>query len=114
MEVAINLFGNSVDNVEKVCLERGTSDQPTVNIGLLQQINGICSLHGPTVLDADCVGNFGGNIFLDPLSDIGMGFLCHFGRGSKAGSNGPDWFVGNSNIGPILGLEDFGEDGLAK
>mmetsp|Transcript_6682 Transcript_6682/g.11669 ORF Transcript_6682/g.11669 Transcript_6682/m.11669 type:complete len:211 (+) Transcript_6682:407-1039(+) len=38
-----------------------------------------------------------------------MSFLCHLGRGGKSGANGPDGFVGNGDLGPVLQRKGLGK-----
>mmetsp|Transcript_9727 Transcript_9727/g.20361 ORF Transcript_9727/g.20361 Transcript_9727/m.20361 type:complete len:298 (-) Transcript_9727:20-913(-) len=103
------LFGDSVDDVEEVCLERGASDQTSIDIGLSQKSYGIGTLHGSSVLDAGGDSNFFADVLFDPFADIGMGFLCHLRCGGEAGSDGPDGFVSNSDTGPVFGGQGLGQ-----
>mmetsp|Transcript_21483 Transcript_21483/g.37781 ORF Transcript_21483/g.37781 Transcript_21483/m.37781 type:complete len:227 (+) Transcript_21483:383-1063(+) len=48
-------------------------------------------------------------MFLDPVANIGMSFLCHFWGGSESSTDGPNRFIRNGNLVPVLGVENLGK-----
>jgi len=90
-----NLFGNTVDDIEEVSLQRSSSDQTTIDISLGHESLSVGSLHASSVLNTNGSGNISSNIVHHPLTDVGVGLLGHLGGGGESSSNGPDGFVGN-------------------
>lgn len=81
---------DAIDDVEEVSLETCTTDESSINIGLSQQILGVGTLHGSSILDPDSRGNLRGDIFGNPGTNIFVSFLRHLWSSSKPGSNGPN------------------------
>mmetsp|Transcript_22530 Transcript_22530/g.31596 ORF Transcript_22530/g.31596 Transcript_22530/m.31596 type:complete len:263 (+) Transcript_22530:21-809(+) len=102
-----SLHGNTVDNVEEVSLQRGTSNETAINVWLGEQFLSVCSLHTSTVLDTDLGGNFRRYLVGHVRTDLGMGLLRHFRSGSETSSDSPDWLVSNSDIFPVLFFKEL-------
>jgi hypothetical protein len=99
-------------------LERGTTDQETVNVLLFGQVLAVLLVDAATVQDASLFRHLVADLLLEPVADAGVNLLCLLGRGDLAGANSPDGLVGNDNLGPevrgaelaLEGLELLGND----
>lgn len=87
-------------------LERGASNEETVNIGLLGKLATVLLGHAATVQDSGLVGNLVTNS-LEPVSDSLVDLLGLLCGSDLASANGPDGLVGDNHLGPVgdLGLE---------
>ena len=85
-------------------LERCSSNQEPIDIGLLAQVLAVLLTDATTIYDSGLLGNLLADLLLQPRPDSGMYFLCLLGAGHLPGSDGPDGFVGNDNLGPVLDL----------
>lgn len=66
---------SGIDDLHKLGLQRSTSHQETINVGLLGQLLGIGSGDRATVLDAQAVGDILGDVVAQPLAQEGVNFL---------------------------------------
>ena len=83
----------AVDNVGELGLERGTTDEEAIDVGLGGKTTGSGSSGGSTVKDAGGLGNVGTGDLTEVLTDVGVGVLSLLGGGGKTGANGPDGLV---------------------
>jgi hypothetical protein len=109
-----------VDDVDESRLERGTTNEETVNVGLAAEVAAVLLVDAAAVQDAGSVSNAVADVLLEPLADGLVDLLGLLGGGNLAGANGPDGLVGNDNLAPVrdlllegrkLGADDV--DGLA-
>lgn len=89
-------------------LERSTTDEETVNVGLLAELAAVLLVDTTTVQDSGLVSNLVADS-LEPFTDGMVNLLSLLGGGDLASANGPDGFVGNDNLGPVV---DLGLEGL--
>ena len=87
------LVAVAVDNVSELGLERGTTDEEAIDVGLGGKTTGSGSGGGSTVKDAGGLGNVGTGDLTEVLTDIGVGVLGLLWGGGKTGANGPDGLV---------------------
>lgn len=104
-----------INNVNKLGLQRSTSDKESINVGLLGEFLAVLGVDGSTVENAGFVCCLGGDLFLEPLAEVGVDFLGLFGGCDFAGSDGPDGLVGDDDLGPVFhdlcdGAELGGDD----
>jgi hypothetical protein len=98
----------AVDNVSEFGLEGGSSDKESINIGLRREARGGLGTGRSTVKDASALGNLGSGNLAEVLTDVSMGVLGLFRGGGQTSSNGPDGFVGNDDLLPVLLGEGIG------
>lgn len=79
-----------VDDVNKRRLQRRTTDQETVNIGLLGELTAVLLVDAAAVQNACLLRSLGRDLLLQPLADRGVDLLGLLGGGDLAGANGPD------------------------
>jgi len=65
----------SIDDLHKVGLERGASNKEAVNVTRLRQLLAVARRDGASVNDAQGVGHLGGDLFLEPLAQLGVNLL---------------------------------------
>lgn len=106
--IALKCLKSRVDDVNKLGLERSTTDEETVDIRLVLEGTRVLAVDGTTVDDSDLVG-LGANLVLEVGSDLVVDLLGVLGGGSETGTDGPDGLVGNDHVGPVL---DLGDDGV--
>ena len=96
-----------VDDIHEFRLERGTSDEETVNVGLLAELLAVLLADAAAVEDAGLVGDLLADLLGEPLADHGVDLLGLLGGGDLAGADGPDGLVGDDDAAPVgdLGLE---------
>ena len=87
-------------------LERSTTDEEAVNIGLLAKLAAVLLVDTATVQDSGLVGDLVADV-TEPVTDSLVHLLGLLGGSDLAGTNGPDGLVGNDNLAPVrhLGLE---------
>lgn len=88
-------------------LERSTTDEEAVNVGLLAELCAVLLVDAAAVEDAGLVGDLLADLGLEPLTDGLVHILGLLRGGDLAGANGPDGLVGDDDAGPVadLGLE---------
>ena len=91
----------SVDDLQKVWLQSGTSNKESVNVWLGDKLSGVLGTNGTTILYSDALSNFLGDVLGHPLSDVSMGSFGNFWGSSLSGSNSPDWLVGKDDLVPV-------------
>jgi len=107
-------LGGTVDDIEEVSLKRSSTNKSAVNIRLGQKVFGVGALHAASVLDADSLGNSLTDVLTHPLTDEGMGLLRHLRGGGQTGADGPNRFVGNGDVLPILLIKKLGGRGKLR
>ena len=112
--------GVGVADVNEGRSEGSTTDEETIDIGLLGRLHAVLGVDGTTVDDTDLLGDVGGDVVSEPLSEGLVDLLSLGGGGDLAGTDGPDGLVGNDDVVPVLdgvgvGLELSADDsgGLA-
>lgn len=102
-------------------LKGSTTNEETVNVGLLAQLATVLLIDAATVQNAGLVGNLVADVGLEPLADGLVDLLGLLGCGDLAGADGPDGLVGNNDLAPVgdlgaqsleLAADDL--DGLAS
>lgn len=110
-----------VDNVDKRRLQRRTTNQEAVNVGLLGKLAAVLLVDAAAVQDARLLRRLGRDLLLQPLADRGVDFLRLLCGGDLAGANGPgvrvsqvemqcangdspDGLVGDDNLAPVVDL----------
>jgi hypothetical protein len=91
-----------LDNLVEGGLERGTTDEETVDVLHPDEFISVGIADGTTVKNSHRVGSLLGDIGGEPLSDLSVRLLSNLGRGSLAGADSPDGLVGNDDLGPVL------------
>mmetsp|Transcript_21330 Transcript_21330/g.31702 ORF Transcript_21330/g.31702 Transcript_21330/m.31702 type:complete len:338 (-) Transcript_21330:482-1495(-) len=98
----------AIDNIRKFRLERSTSDQETIDIGVGRQIRCVSGVGGTSVQDTSVLSDIGTSNLTKVLTDSGMSILSLLGGSSQPSSNGPNGFVGNDDLLPVLLSEGIG------
>ncbi len=98
----------AVDNISEFGFEGSSSDQESVNVGLGGKSGSGGGVGRTSVKDTGVGGNIGSGNFAKVLTNIGVGVLSLLGGGGETGSNGPDGFVGDDDVLPVLGGENVG------
>jgi hypothetical protein len=78
-----------VDDIDKGGLQAGTSNQETIDIGLLGQLRAVLLGNTATIQNTGLLGGLRGDLLLQPLTDGGVDFLCLLSSSDLAGANGP-------------------------
>ena len=92
---------NSLDNSSKLRLKRCTTDEETIDIGLLNEGLAVTSISRTTILDSNSSSNFRRDGTRNPRADISVSLLSHFGSSSLSSSNSPDRFISDNNAAPV-------------
>mmetsp|Transcript_11674 Transcript_11674/g.23944 ORF Transcript_11674/g.23944 Transcript_11674/m.23944 type:complete len:403 (-) Transcript_11674:236-1444(-) len=98
----------AVDNISKFWLQRGASDEESINIFLGGQSRGSLGVGGSSVKNACVFGNVGAGDGSQVLTDGGMSVLCLFRGGGETSTDGPNGFVSDDDVGPVFLGEDIG------
>ena len=78
-----------VDNVDERRLQRGTTDEETVNVGLLGEVAAVLLVDTAAVQDTGLLSSLGRDLLLQPLADSGVDLLSLLSGGDLAGTDGP-------------------------
>ena len=78
-----------VDNVDERRLQRGTTDEETVNVGLLGEVAAVLLVDTAAVQDTGLLSSLGRDLLLQPLADGGVDLLSLLSGGDLAGTDGP-------------------------
>jgi hypothetical protein len=81
--------GLGVDDVDEGRLQAGTTDEETVNVGLLGKLLAVLLADASAVQDTGLLGGLGGDLLLEPLADSGVNLLSLLSGGDLAGTDGP-------------------------
>lgn len=108
---------SGVDDLDEIWLQGSSSDQESIDIWLLSKFGSVVGGYGSlniigiflkllgekqtSVDDSGGGGNFGGDLFVEELTDPVVDLLSLFRRCGLSGSNSPDRFVSNNNLGPV-------------
>jgi hypothetical protein len=89
-------------------LERGTTDEETIDIGLLAELTTVLLVDTAAVQDPGLLGDLVADA-LEPVTDGLVHLLSLLSGGDLASANGPDRLVGNDDLTPVrdLGLESL-------
>ena len=93
-----------VDDVNKGGLQRGTTNEETVNVLLLGELVAVLLADTATVDDSGVVRGGLADLLGEVLTNSGVDLLSLLSAGDLAGTNGPDGLVGNDNLAPVLDL----------
>mmetsp|Transcript_17755 Transcript_17755/g.36891 ORF Transcript_17755/g.36891 Transcript_17755/m.36891 type:complete len:590 (+) Transcript_17755:215-1984(+) len=94
--------GLAVDNVGELGLEGGSSDEESVNVGLLGEARSGCTGSRSSIKDTGVLGNVGSGNLAEVLPAVGMGLLGLLRGGGESSADGPDGLVSNDNPFPVL------------
>jgi len=100
---SLSIVTSADDDIEG-WLERGTSNEETINIFLSNEFSGICISDRSTIKNSYGFGCIGTYISSKPLSDLSMGLLSNIWSSSLTSSNSPDWLICDDNLGPVVAL----------
>ena len=78
-----------VDNVDERRLQRGTTDEETVNVGLLGEVAAVLLVDTAAVQDTGLLSSLGRDLLLQPLADGGVDLLSLLSGGDLAGTDSP-------------------------
>lgn len=92
-------------------LQAGTTNQETINVGLLAELAAVLLVDAATVQDTGLLSNLVADLALEVTTDGGMGILSLLRSGNLAGTNGPDGLVRDDNVLPAAGT-NLGLEGL--
>lgn len=92
-------------------LQRGTSNEETINIWLGSEILAVLVGDRSTVDDASLLSNLLVDLLLQPLADSGVDLLCLLSGSDLSGTNSPDWLVGDDDLAPLLSGDLLGDSG---
>lgn len=98
---------SGLNNILELRLERSASYQETIDIRVGNKVGTVSTIDGATIEDSSLSGNFSGYILGEPLSNLKMSLLSLLRSSDLTSTNGPDGFVSNDNIGPVLLLKLF-------
>mmetsp|Transcript_10177 Transcript_10177/g.21454 ORF Transcript_10177/g.21454 Transcript_10177/m.21454 type:complete len:292 (-) Transcript_10177:159-1034(-) len=98
-----------VDDVEELSLERCTADETAVDVGLLEQVGRVGTLHRAAVDDARLRRDLGRHIRRQPLAEGLVDLLRLLRRRGAAGADGPHRLVRDHDLGPVVLRELVGE-----
>mmetsp|Transcript_28022 Transcript_28022/g.65147 ORF Transcript_28022/g.65147 Transcript_28022/m.65147 type:complete len:464 (+) Transcript_28022:520-1911(+) len=96
----------AVDNVSKFGLQRSSTNEETINIRLGGQSWGGLGVGGSTVEDTSVFGNVSASNLTQVFTNGSVCVLGLFRGCSETSSNGPNGFVGNNNVFPVLLVKD--------
>lgn len=99
----------SLDPIQKAVeltgrLQTRATNQETINIGLLAQLDAVLLADTSTIDDSGLLRRLSANLLLQPVANGSVDLLCLLGAGNLAGTDSPDWLVGNDNLAPVLDL----------
>lgn len=86
------------DGAELIDLEACASDECTVNVGLAHEARDVVRLHRTAVQDAGRCSHFLAEEFLERGTESVSDGLRLLGRGSLAGTDGPDGLIGDDEV----------------
>lgn len=92
---------SAVDNVDKLGLQRSTTNQEAVDILLGVQLVTVGRSSRATIDNTGLVGHGVRNVLREPATDLRVCFLGLLRRCSDASTNSPDRLVGNNNLLPV-------------
>ena len=92
------------NNIGESWLEGSSSDKETIDVLHSNELGGVGIGDGSSVKDSNGSSGLLGNIGSKPFSDFCMSILSDLWGGSLSGSNGPDWLVGDDDVGPVVAL----------
>lgn len=78
-----------IDNVDERRLQRGTTDEETVNVGLLGEVAAVLLVDTAAVQDTGLLSSLGRDLLLQPLADSGVDLLSLLSGGDLAGTDSP-------------------------
>ena len=93
----------SLDDDTELGLERCTTNEEAINVGLGDKITAVSSIGRTTVLDANLSGDFSGNVLGEPLAAVSVSILSDLRGGGLSSADGPDGFVGEDDGAPRVG-----------
>ncbi len=79
--------------------------QETIDVSFFDEFFSVSISDGTTIDNSGAVRNFGGDFLSEVFSDILVDFFSLFRRSGFAGSDSPDGFISNNDIGIIFSLE---------
>ena len=100
--------GLAVDDISELRLEGSTSDQETIDILLGGELWGVLAVGRSTVEDTGVGSNLSTGNLANVLTDSSVSILSLLWGSGQTSSNGPDWFVSDNNLGPVLLGENIG------
>jgi hypothetical protein len=86
---ATNSCRVAVDDVDERRLQGSTTDEETVNVGLLSKLAAVLLGDTAAVQDTGLLGSLRRDLLLEPLADGGVDLLSLLSGGNLAGTNGP-------------------------
>mmetsp|Transcript_10753 Transcript_10753/g.43507 ORF Transcript_10753/g.43507 Transcript_10753/m.43507 type:complete len:331 (+) Transcript_10753:158-1150(+) len=89
---------DAVDGREGSGLEGGAADEEAVDVGSRGKGGGVLVVGRAAILDADRVGDRGGDLVGDPGPDLGVRLLGLLGRRGEARADGPHRLVGDHEV----------------
>lgn len=92
----------TLNNSSESRLKRSTTNQETINILACDQLIRVLIIDRSTIDDSDSTTDILINLFSDVVSDDKVSFLGDFRGGSLASSDGPDGFVSNNDLVPLV------------
>jgi hypothetical protein len=95
----------SINNLSESGLQSSTTDQETIDVLLLEKINGVLFSDGTTVDNSDGIRDVLGDFLGQMSSDESVDFFSLFGGSGLSGTDGPDGFIGNDDSGVIFSRE---------
>ena len=97
----LRLHGSLHHGGEGVGLEGGAADEGTIDVLLLEEAGDVLGLGRAAVEDADAIGGLLAKDLGQGLADGAADLLGVIGRGSLAGTDGPDGLVGDDILGGV-------------
>ena len=92
----------SVDDLGEGWLQGGTANEEAIDIFHANELGSIGIGDRSTVEDSSFGSGIGGNIGLQPCSNLSMSLPSNLWRGSLTRTNGPHWLIGDNNLGPVF------------
>ena len=94
----------STNDISEGVLERSTTNEETINIGLLDKFASVLVGDTTSIHDAGLNCCLVGDISLEPATDGVVGLLGLVWGSDNTSANSPNWLVSDDNLAPVLDL----------